>query len=441
MISLVITVVSILGIILGKYLFKKWFNHLSLYCFIWGGLILSYQLKLLPYSDIVPLTWFYIFSAFLSFLLGILTLFTARNLYLIKDSYSDTPNSFMKVFVDDGTTVKYALLIFSLIGLYAALQHWSILIDKFGSIPAVFLNANTLYVLNSQGGIKGQVPFISNFGYVAIFFAAIFTAYKGRFTFLSFLPFIGIILKELATVGRAGMLLALMEFLFTFFLFRHLLTSEKKQNFIFSKKNAIISFTILSVFFIASASLVRLSRGATENYSGTNRSLMKFEDNLILSPSIYLYISSHVGVLNKYSSSDGENTGFGQNTFLTAYHIFDKFGFLERPSDYQKGYFVPMWTNTGTYIRELHADFGLLGIYLVPYFFGLVITWLWLELKKKKSLIILTILVYLYLIVGFSFLVIITRTSYWSISQLLIILSIPIIEKIARIRFIRLKRS
>ena len=92
-----------------------------------------------------------------------------------------------------------------------------------------------------------------------------------------------------------------------------------------------------------------------------------------------------------------------------------------------------MWTNTGTYIRELHADFGVAGIFLVPYLLGLIVTWLWFKFYKKKSLLVLAILVYLYLIIGFSFLEMVSRVSYWFYSLIVIICFIPVIEKFAKI--------
>ena len=430
---LLIPTFSIIVIIIGKHILGRWLNHLTLYCIIWSGLILFYELKLISYPDITPRAWFYIIAAFLSFFLGTITFVSARNLYADNGIFSKKSKMDFGLFLDRGQTVKYFVIFFSLISLYGAYQHWMVLIHKFGSIPAVFLNASLVYKLNAQqGGIKGMVPFISNFGYVAIFFGAIYTAYKGRFSFITFLPFIGIILQELATIGRLGMLLALMEFLFTFFLFRNLLVNDKSSRFRFSKKNAIVAATLLMIIFIVSASFVRITRGATESYSGATRELRQLKNNIIISPSLYLYISSDVGVLTKYLDSEGEKTGFGQNTFLTLYHILNKFDVIDRGSDYQKGYYIPMWTNTGTYIRELHADFGIVGALLGPYLLGLIITWLWYKFYKEKSFIVLTILVYLYLIIGFSFLVMITRTSYWSISQLLIILFIPIVEKVAR---------
>ena len=435
MVFIIVLAICIIGVLISKHILRKWFNHLSIYCLIWSGLILLYEWKLLPYVDIIPLAWFYIASTFLAFLFGIITFTSARNIFNEKLILNKNSNSSLKIFLDGGITVKYTIIFFSLISLYSAYQNWMVLIDKFGSIPLVFLNAQKIYELNVEGGVKGIIPFISNFGYVAVFLSGIYTAFKGRFSFLSFLPFIGIVIRELATVGRMGMLLALLEFLFTLLLLRHLLRDDFEERFKFSKKNAAIAFTFLMAFFILSASLVRISRGSFENYTGASTSLNKFKHNIILTPSLYLYLSSDVGVLSKYAASDGEKTGFGQNTFLTVYHVLNKFDVVERGSDYQKGYFIPMWTNTGTYIRELHADFGITGMLLIPYFIGLIVTWMWFKFYTEKSLIVLGVLVYFYLIIGFSFLIMLTRSSYWSIGLLLIVILVPILEKISEFRY------
>lgn len=431
MIFLIIPVITIISILLGKLLFRKWFNHITLYCTIWSVSILLYELKLLPYADITLLTWFYITSSFLSFMLGVFTIISARdfsnkNQIMFKQSQISLP-----IFSDDGKALKYSIILFSLIALYAAYQHWSVLIKMFGSIPSVFLNANRIYRMNSEGEIKGIIPYISYFGYVAVFLSAIYTAYKKKFSFLTFLPLIAVIIKELANVGRAGMLFALLEFLLAFILFRHLLADDLTQTYKFSKKNALIAATILILFFVISSSLVRITRGSTETYTGTSRGLKQLKDNIFVSPSLYLYLSSDVGVFNQYLSFDGEDTKFGQNTFLPVYDLLAKFGMVERPEDFQKGYFIPMWTNTGTFIRELHADFGMLGPFIGPYFIGLLITWMWFWFFEKKKLVVFAVLVYLNLIIGFSFLVMVTRLLYWFISLIILVLLLPIIEKIA----------
>ena len=91
-----------------------------------------------------------------------------------------------------------------------------------------------------------------------------------------------------------------------------------------------------------------------------------------------------------------------------------------------------MWTNTGTYIRELHADFGLSGVLFGPYIIGLLITWLWFKFyMENSSLIAFAVLVFLNIIIGFSFLVMVTRLLYWGASLFFIIFYLPYLEKIS----------
>ena len=210
----------------------------------------------------------------------------------------------------------------------------------YGSIPLIFLNANKIYSMNMQGGVKGVVPYyISNAGFVAVFFSGIYAAYKGKFSFLTFLPFVGIILKDLAVVGRVAMLIALLEFLLTFFLFRHLLKNDIAQRFKFSKISAATSIAILLMLFIISASIVRVTRNSSESFMGASKELRDLNDNFIISPSMYLYLSSDVGVLNEYLKADNENTGFGQNTFLPVYLFLAKLEAVDKPFELQRGYF------------------------------------------------------------------------------------------------------
>ncbi|MDP2363205.1 MAG: O-antigen polymerase, partial [Ignavibacteria bacterium] len=332
-------------------------------------------------------------------------------------------------------TLKYFIIFFSVLSLYSAIEFWMVLINRFGSIPAVLLNAKVIYRLNISGELIGTTPYIYLFATVPVFFAGIYAAYKGRFTLLTFIPLISIIIKETGGGGRAGMLIALIEFAFSFFLFRHLLNNDFSNRFKFSKVNILIAPIILIALFILGSSLVRITRGseASENISGATRELRQTKGNIIISPSVYLYASCDIGVLSKYLISEGDNTGFGQNTFMPFYLILAKYNIIKRPSEYQRGYFIPMWANTGTYLRELHADFGIIGIFFGPFLIGLLITWSWFKFYEKKSLIVFAFLVYLNLIVGLSFFIMATRVTYWYISLVMILLCIPLIEKIALI--------
>ena len=432
MIFIIVPVISLLFIIIGKILLRKWFNHLTIYCLVWTVLILLYEWKLIPYVDITPLAWFYIASAFFAFFLGLLTITTARNVYLNDTSFFQKSDIELPIFADGGLSLKYSLLIFSLLTLILAIHHWLILINQFGSIPAVILNGSTIYRMSLRGEIKGALPYyLTSIGYVATFFGGVYSAFKGKITILSFLPFIGIVIRELANVGRVGMLFAILQFLFTFFLFRHLLSSDLPRRYRFSWKSALVTLSFILSFLIISSSLVRLVRAPTESFSGADRQLKQLRENIVFTPTLYFYLSSDLGVLSQYLKSNGDDTNFGENTFLQVHNILSRFGVIDKPNHLQKGYFIPMWSNTGTYIRELHADFGVLGVYLGPFLIGLFLTWLWFRFYTQKSLIAFTLLVYFFLIIGFSFLVMITRLPYWITSLIFIIIYLPFLEKIS----------
>ena len=215
------------------------------------------------------------------------------------------------------------------------------------------------------------------------------------------------------------------------FFFSGLLNNDTAQRFKFSKMNAYVASSILIIFIFASASLVRVSRGAYEDYIGTSRQLKLLNGNFVLSPSMYLYLSSDVGVLSKYLELDEEHTSYGKNTFFTFYDLIARWEREKEPAFFQKGYYVPMWTNTGTYIRELDADYGITGVLLGPYLLGLICTWLWFKLLKEKKLIVLAVLVYLYIIIGFSFEMIVTRLNQWFFGLALIIMYLPVLERLS----------
>jgi len=428
---ILVATISIFGIVLGKVIFKKWINHLTLYCLIMGGLIFLYELKLLPYVDIIPLAWFFIISTFLSFLFGILIIISTRNLASQNEIATEKSIIALALFADDGKTVRNAILFFTFIGFFVAFQRWWVLIEMFGSIPAVFINAGVVYRLNVNREIKDFIPILPNFVYVGVFLLVMYNAYKKKFSLLTFLPFISIVIKELTYFGRGEILFALMEFLFSFFLFRYLLNTDTSRKYAFSKKSAIIVSTILVVFLGASVSLVRVSRGSYENFVGGSSQLKQLKGNFLISPSIYLYMSCDIGVFSKYLEHDKENTKFGHNSFLVFYDFLSRVEGEKRPRFYQKGFYIPMWANTGTFMRELHEDFGIAGIFLIPYLIGLFITWLWFKFYERHNLIVFAILVYFYIIIGFSFLMMVTRLNQWYFSLGLIILSIPILEKMA----------
>jgi oligosaccharide repeat unit polymerase len=388
-------------------------------------------LKLIRYEDLTFETWFVIIGAFISYFLGIITFFVAKNNF---GNYPDSNNKNLRIqtnlFINNAKVLKISILITSIIGLIGAIQNWLVLLHEFKTFPNIIISANIIYHMRVEGELA-FVPYLSSFSYVAVFLGALYSARKGKISFYLTFPFLGVILSDLANVGRAGMLFAFVEFISALVLYSYSINKYDLNQSKRSNKKFAISIVLIFISLVAAATVVKSIRGSVESISSSTSTLNKLKGNAVITPTVYLYFSSDVGVLNKYLELEKENSMFGENTFMPIYRVLNKLDLVEKPQFYQTGYYIPMWTNTGTYLRELHADFGVTGILLVPFLLGLFITFLWFKFFETTRLNYLVILVYFYIIIFFSFVVFEPRQGYWIISLVLILLFIPALEKLS----------
>ncbi|MGE5351253.1 MAG: O-antigen polymerase [Ignavibacteriales bacterium] len=420
--------VSIIVIVLSKILFHKWFNHLAIYTGLWGMMLSLYELKFLRYIDLRPDAWLVVVSGFLAFLLGIVTYFAARGCFPKKEDVSKRFSiSEIPILADGGKVLKAGIWIAGIIGLAAAIQNWIVLFKYFGNIQSIFLAANQIYRTRVESEIPGVIPYVSAFSGVGIVLSGIYTAYKNRITMVAILPIVGSLLKSLAMFGRIWMLLALVQFVASLVLFKSFMKPNKKGN-----KTIIISLTVIFLLFVTGASLVKNTRGTYEVYKGASKEMQAIRGGVVISPSVYLYMSAHIGVLSKYLEEGTETAKWGQYTFSPFYNVLAKFGLTERVPFDSRGYFIPMWTNSGTYLRDLHVDFGVAGIWVFPYLLGLISTFLWFKFYSTGGLRYFVILVHLYVIVSISFITIATRGADWYFGLGVLIIIMPFLEKLAK---------
>jgi oligosaccharide repeat unit polymerase len=416
------------SMLFGLRLFKRWYNPISIYAVMWAIEIVLYQLRLMRYPDIMGLTWMYIGGGFFSFLAGISIFFFGKR--LSDDRPVNDPEN--TVVTDERWVRKKPLLnaiilLTGIIGILGAIQHWQVLIRQFGSIGEILLNAPKIYRMRVEGEIHGLLPYVTSLLNVSIFFAGVYTGRYGLIAPGSFLAFTGVVIEDMANFGREGMLFAFCEFVAVVLVFqiRSVDSDERKK----IKKRQMISLASVFLIVLTFATIIKSLRSGKENLRGASRGLNKYDTGTVITPSIYLYFSSQIGVFNQYLLKEEESVSWGENTFLPIYNILSKFGIVERPSNYQRGYYVPVWTNTGTYLRELHADFGVLGIFIIPFLLGLFISFLWIRYKLTNRISDLVILVYLLIVIHFTFLMIITRSAKWWISSTLILIIVYFLNR------------
>jgi len=423
--------IGVFSIFFSKLLLKQWFNHLSIYTVIWMTMIILFELKLMAYFDLRVETWVIIIFAFVALWLGSLTVILAKETQINEsDKISHFDFKSMLFFADNGKTLKKVILIFTLIGSLSTFYQWWVLIKEFGSITAVLIQAAIIYQMRVQGEISTGIPYLFALVHIALVLSGIYSAYRGKFNIIILFPFIILILKSVADVARAGMLLGLLEYFIPFFICKQFFDSvysvERNRN----RKKVVISIIFLIALILTGAAIVKTFRAPMEKFTASSSSLRKLESGLIISPTLYLYTSSHIGILNSYLIKQDENNHFGEVTFFPFYRFISKLGVIKEPSYYQRGYFIPMWTNTGTYLRDLHSDFGYAGVIIIPFLIGLLSTLFWLKYYSSGNMRFLVILIYLYIIVAFSFLGFATRFGNWLIGLVLLLIITPIIEKV-----------
>ncbi len=426
---IIIILLTLPGIYLGRYLLGSYFNHITIYTVIWGGMLFFYHLGFIKYYPLSFETWTYIIVAYLSLILGTITVLVGRNIFNNHDSNNtnDSPVNYEFLY---SKKIKYVIIIYSVIGLFSGIQHWMILLKMYGTIPNILLHGNEIYRMRVEQGIPGLIPYIQSFSYVALLLVGMYAAAKKSLPWFVILPFIGVILKQLANFSRAGVLLGFVMFISSYYLTKNIYSIGTQNDFKKKKNKNLVLIVVILSLLIGSAVFIRAFRGTVESFSGSSRALNSLHSNLLISPSIYLYMSAHVGVFNKYLKlGEEESEVIGKNTFLPVYNFLSKFGIVKHFRQYQRGYYIPVWTNTGTYLRELYADFGIAGILIVPYLLGMLVTVLLNLADKKKSIIYLSLSVYLLIIIIFSFLVMVSRLGVYYFSLIITLPTLAMLVK------------
>lgn len=401
------------GFLISYFIYHSFLNLISLYSVIWLNMIIWYEVRLIQFDQISTETYLYIYSAYIIFVLGNVL----GKLYLI-NSIDQKPDFLLNELLSE-KLLKSIILPASIIGLITALLNWQQLFELYGSIPNIFLHGQEVYGKRVKGDIIEVIPYINSFIYIAIFFSAIYFSKYIKLNIYVILPFIALFLKEIAAFGRSGILFGLFEFTIIFIFYRIYLKEKKYSHSIFPIK-MVFTILIIFVFAVMTATTVKSFRASVESFKGSSRELSQFKNNIVLSPSIYFYMSSHIGVLNKYFEKESEKAQIGENSFLIIYSILAKLKLVDRPSDYQKGYLFPTWSNTGTYLREIHSDFGLSGIIIIPFLLGFFGFISWFKFQRKGYLFSFISLIGISLIVSNSFLIMATRWTYFFIAFVLI---------------------
>jgi len=391
-------------------------------------MIILYELKLIAYNNIRLETWIIIISAFMFLWLGTITVILSKDINKIPKSKTANREKLFSVITDNEKLIMLIIIIFTIIGSISAYYHWKELIERFGSVTNALIQSSIIYRLRVEGKISTGIPYLFGFVHASLVLGGIYSALKGKVSLFLLLPFIVLAIKSLAEVARAGMLLGIIEFSVSYLLFNQYIKSLEIRKVKVKIRNTIIGTIIVLSLFIGTIVIVKFFRAPVDNYKASTRTLQEWKGGVIFSPTIYMYLSSDIGILDAYLVDENEKNSFGQQTFFPLYRLLSKFSTVDKPSYYQKGYFIPIWSNTGTYLRDLLADFGYVGVFLFPFLLGLAITFFWYRFLINGSMISFIITIYLYIIIALSFLNIATRLGNWLIGFVILLVIVYVLR-------------
>jgi oligosaccharide repeat unit polymerase len=408
MILIVVITVTVLTFVTGRMIFGAWFNHVNMYTGIWSGAMVLFELRMINYNSLETETWIVIVACWLLFVLGAVTVVFARWAGGTEPANSLGIQPVIPPEVEL-RRVKTALWILNVLTFAAAVHDLYIVSNLFGGLAKAFVLGNLLYSYRISEGLPGSIPYMSSLVFTAALLAGSYTKRLGRLSIAAILPAVIIIMIDFANMGRVDILIVSILFASGYFLTERRRVEQAQSSGLRFKKIAMV--VVLVAILVGGADFIRSTRGAKEGLRGSSGALKKLNTASVITPSVYLYLSSDYAVLNQYLHYGWENTPFGGNTFLPVYRILERLGVEVHASTYQKYYRTPVWTNTGTYLRELHGDFGMVGLVLGPYLLGLFASVYWYKVKLRARYTDLAIAGFLFGIIGMSFFVMPTRIS------------------------------
>jgi oligosaccharide repeat unit polymerase len=409
--------VGVISVLLGRWMFGTWFNHVSIYSGIWSFSLFLFELRFIHYYPLELETWLLIYGAWFAFIIGSTTIVVARN--VLEHSPRTIPNPsripILIPFENEETILNKLLWTLNIITLLVALQHWYVVIHKFGSIINVFIWANILRTAFVHDELPGMIPYGAPLALSACLIAGLYTASIGRLKIVAVISLIVVILLDIAVMGRGRMILGGI-----LFLSGYLLSKKRRISVLHRPKSGkiwrIMTILLAIVLFIIGAEVVRSYRGVTENLKGTTKSLQKLKGNVFITPSIYMYFTISNGVFNQYLKKPEVQTMWGRYSLAPFWRAMSKIGFKTYVPPYPPFYPTPVLANTYTYLGELYSDYGLTGVLIIPYILGGLASFYWFRIERRRKLIDIMVLGHINVVIIMSFAVLATSGGYWLVS-------------------------
>jgi len=417
-----ILVAGIASLLLGRILLKRWFNHLTVYSFFWTASLACYTLRLIEYYNISPEAWFYIGISWFMLYLGTFVVIWARSLRGQADDTAEHEQKSKYHFSRDTRFLSKTIIILSILSSITIIYQFLLLIRTFGSIAEALIQANLIYGLRVSGELSG-IPYLGSFPLAATCLAGIYTALRKKITFLSILPFVLAGVHGILVMGRWDLVISVYLFLTTL-----LYTPHER----FIKRKTIIAFLLVAILVLGMFTLISSARQLKVHFRYESQRMKLVRSSTLFLPSLYFYFSAPPVAFSEYLYTGEEKFYPGSYTFKSVYNILAKFDLADPLPLFNPWISTPESINAGTYLREIHADFGPLGVIIFPYVLGIILTVLYLKISHRPTTIWIVLFAHLFVVIFHSWSVNVMKHGQWVVSIVICLIVAWKLDSIAK---------
>jgi oligosaccharide repeat unit polymerase len=387
----------------------------GVYGIVWGFSLTLFHVGLIRYYPLETETWIVIVSGWMAFLLGSATVVGARYACWsdVKKNCGGTPEISES---EHSLLLKILWTANIIVVAYAAHQVY-IVTKLVGNVTNFLALGNLFYSLRVHEGLPGTIPYLGSLSLTVCLLAGLYTSLVGRLKLVAIVPLLAMIVISITNMTRAFSVIGAILFLTGYFSNTRKIAQVSIITVAGRLKRAVLA-ALLVALFVSAMEVVRGNRGMTERFAGATTALSRLGRGAgsFLTPSIVMYLSVQHGVLNQYLKEGIEDPPIGNYSFAPVWRALSKIGFNTYVAQHQPFYRVPMSANTGSYLRELHADYGIAGVVVGPFLLGLVATMFWLRYESTGSLLDLVVLGHVFVAVGISLFAFATQLGNWQAS-------------------------
>jgi oligosaccharide repeat unit polymerase len=400
---------------LGRAWFQRYLNPLTLYSAMWGICLIAYELRLLQYYALSVQAWIYVLLAWTTFHMGVGTsvLFSAG-----------AKNNSLKPTVDI-RRLQRVILVLCAIGAISIISQVTVLTREFGSVlTAIVLQPGDVYLGRTNGEFS-FFPYVAACLFTGCCLGGVHCAGRGRLSLTSLLPLSLAVINAMLGMARGGALIAGFLFVVSFVL------TPKSSRIDVPVWQKSLGVLIVGSLLIGEFAFVSTTRHLQTDFPGRTDAIDRVTEYIPPFPSLYSNISAPPVAFSMYLDTPSEyQQGFwGMNTFAPIYRLLTKLGFQLEVPIYEENYYTPVPMNTSTYLKDLHSDFGPLGIAIFPYVLGLVTGKLGCRLADRPRVVDIVLLSQLMLIIAASFAINLMFTGDWPISTIAGIVAAYVVDR------------